>query len=198
MLEGAIRDTINGGGALPIRRCLVLHYTEGATAKSSISSMRSQGLAAHLVIDRDGTIYQCRPFNRTAAHAGVSRWVDPNTGRLYRGLNSHAIGIELANAGKNRKVIEWAIKNAGAKTIKLRHRNGGPETLWEVYPEAQLESVFEASKAIVEAYNLDDLTSHDHISPERKTDVGPAFPLMEIRQFCGFGKTLPVVYWTKE
>lgn len=193
-LEGAVRDIIAGGAPMPVRRCLVEHFTSGATAKSSIESMRSQGLSAHLVIDRDGTIYQCRPFNLQCSHAGKSRWKDPNTGTLYNGLNSCAIGIEIANAGNDPAVIKWAVDHAGSHTIEARHRNGGPLEKWEAYSDAQIKSVREASKALVERYHLDDLSGHDCIAPERKNDPGPAFPMQEIREYCGF-HGLPAVHY---
>jgi N-acetyl-anhydromuramyl-L-alanine amidase AmpD len=98
-LDQADRDEIKGGSAMNTRRCLVIHFTAGATGASSIESMRDSGVSAHLVIERDGKIWQCRPFNLTAGHAGESTWVDPVTGKTYEGLNSCSIGIEVANAG---------------------------------------------------------------------------------------------------
>ena len=71
-----------GGASMPIRRALVIHFTSGASAASSIEFWQTpaaKGACAHLIIDRDGTIYQCRPFDRTAGHAGVSQWADPST-----------------------------------------------------------------------------------------------------------------------
>jgi N-acetylmuramoyl-L-alanine amidase len=194
LLEGAKWEPIVGGSDMVLRRALVIHYTEGASAKSSIEHNRDVGLAAHLYIDRDGTIYQARPFSRKGAHAGISVWYDPNTELRYEGLNSCSIGIELANAGKNAGVIEWAKKHAGASVVKLKHRNGGAALEWEDYPTEQLTACFTAAKAIVLRYNLDDVTGHDCISPDRKEDPGPAFPMKELREFCGFDG-LPDVHW---
>jgi len=193
LLTSAKQDPITGGVEMPIRRCLVVHFTAGATAKSSIESMRERGLSAHLVIDRDGTIYQCRPFNIRCAHAGVSRWVDPKTGIRYDGLNGCSIGIELANAGNDTGALSWARKQPGFASIRAKHRNGGPEQEWESFYPPQLTALFEASKLLVKRYNLDDLTSHDCIAPERKEDVGPAAPLQRLREHCGFAG-LPIAY----
>lgn len=193
-LDGANKSPIPGGADMSVRRCLVIHFTSGATAQSSVESMASRGLAAHLVIDRDGTIYQCRAFNRECGHAGVSRWKDPKTDKLYVGLNHCAIGIELANAGNDGGVIDWSKKKAGATVSAAKHRNGGKMQNWEEYPQAQLDACFSAAKAIVEKYNLDDVTGHDCIAPERKEDPGPLFPMQKLREFCGF-QGLPVVHW---
>ena len=175
------------------RRCLVIHFTNGASAESSIDHMRRKGLSVHLAIDRDGTIFQCRPFNRTAMHAGVSRWVDPNTGKKWIGANSYSIGIELANMGED---IDDLPKMTKLPIITSRHRNWprDPVLRWEDFPKAQLASCLECAKTLVERYNLDDVTGHDCISPERKMDPGPAFPMKTFREALGFSG-LPKVHW---
>ncbi len=195
---------IDGGRAMPVRRCLVIHFTAGASALSSIkfwrgAEQRKIDLGAHLTIDRDGTIYQSRRFDRTISHAGASRWVDPNTDKRYTSCNSFAIGIELANAGANAKVIEWARKNdpAFGGVLLATHRNRGPkgrDVAWEKYPEAQIEALSAVARVLVERYNLDDITGHDCIAPERKDDPGPAFPMQRVREACGF-TGLPDVHW---
>lgn len=178
---------------MPIRRCLVWHFTGGATAASSVTAMKERGVSAHVVVDRDGSIRQCRPFNVQCAHAGKSRWVDPNTGKKYGSANEYGIGIEIANAGDDPGALSWAKKHGGA-TKRAKHPNGGPETEWEVYPDAQLKAVRELSIALVAKYHLDDCTTHEAIAPERKNDTGPLFPVEEMREACGFGRTRPIVH----
>jgi N-acetylmuramoyl-L-alanine amidase len=192
-IEGVQHDRITGGSSMPVRRCVVIHYTAGATARSSVNFWKTKaakGASAHVVIDRDGTIIQCRPFNRTAGHAGVSRWRDPKTGFLYEGLNTCSIGIELANAGDNSKL---ARKWSKLPLVEAAHRNGGPVKNWEDYPRAQLVAVTKLVQALVKRYRLDDITGHDCIAPERKADPGPAFPMERLRQSCGMSG-LPIVY----
>lgn len=192
-LEGVARDEIAGGAAMAIRRCLVMHFTAGATGRSSIESMRRNGLSAHLVIERDGTVIQCRAFNVECAHAGRSRWQDPKTGRIYQGANGFSIGIEIANAGNDAGALGWARKQAGFSSMRASHRNGGPVAEWECYPAAQMAAVTECAKALVAHYHLDDITGHDCIAPERKDDPGPAFGMVAVREACGFAG-LPAVH----
>lgn len=177
-LEGAKREPIPGGSPMPIRRFLVVHYTSGASALSSINFWRTpkaKGASAHIVIDRDGTIYQCRPFNRTCGHAGKSQW------KGYNGLNSCSIGIELANGGDDPKLIaKWS----KLPPLTTKHKNGGPVKQWERYPEAQMKACEEVARAIVKRFNMDVLTDvlgHEDCSPGRKTDPGPAFPWVAFR-----------------
>lgn len=183
-----LRDLLPGGAAMPIRRLLVIHFTAGMSARSSIEFWKSaaaKGASAHVVIDRDGTIFQCRAFNRTAGHTGVSKWKDPS-GTARSGCNAFSIGIELANAGDSVKGTIAAPKLFGkypcAAAIQARHKNGGPASLWEVYPGAQLGACMEVSRALFARYQLDDVVGHEDIAPSRKNDPGPAFPMDFFRE----------------
>jgi N-acetyl-anhydromuramyl-L-alanine amidase AmpD len=188
LIDSAAKKLIPGGAVMAIRRFLVIHFTAGATGQSSIDYWKklNNGVCAHIVIERDGSITQCRPFNRTAGHAGSSKWTDPKTGLTYFGLNACSIGIELANAGDDSGALSWARRLPGFSSIKARHKNGGPVSEWEDYPDAQLASCEAVSKLLVARYNLDDLVGHDDIAPSRKTDPGPALDLQKLRDACGF------------
>lgn len=192
-LDGVDQDLLPATRPMNVRRALVIHFTGGATGASSIESMRDNRLSAHVVVERDGTVTQCVAFNRVASHAGISRWRDPNTNVLYQGLNSCSIGIEIANAGNDPAALKWARRQPGFASITARHRKGGAAQEWESYPEAQRAAVFEIAKVLVETYRLDDITGHDCIAPERKDDPGPAFPMADLRQACGFDG-LPAVH----
>jgi N-acetylmuramoyl-L-alanine amidase len=173
-----LREEIPGGAVMSIRRFLVIHFTAGATGMSSINYWRNlrNGVCAHFVIERDGTIIQCRPCNRTCGHAGASSWKDPKTGITYYGLNACSIGIELANGGnaypEQFSSLDPFVDSRGRK--------------WESYPARQIASCERLSKVLVDRYNLDDLVGHQHIAPNRKNDPGPAFPMSALRVACGF------------
>lgn len=188
LLDTAKLAILPGGNEMKIRRLLVIHFTSGKSAQSSIEFWRSReakGACAHIIIDRDGTIFQCRAFDRTAGHAGVSAWFDPAAKVTRTGCNAFSIGIELANAGDS---AEGPIEKPHfgsfplAAAIRAKHKNGGRETLWEVYPEPQLAACFELSKALFHRYLLDDVRGHDDIAPDRKNDPGPAFPMDRLRK----------------
>ena len=196
LLEGAELLFIPGGSFMPTRRLLVVHFTNGTSARNTIDYWRRQGdgVCAHLTIDRDGTVFQSRAFNRTAGHAGESRWRDPKTRALYTHVNNCSIGIELCNAGADPVALAWAARQPGfAGTFKARHRNGGAEHEWEMFSERQLVALIAASRALVKRYHLDDITGHDCIAPERRDDPGPAFPMQRLREACGF-EGLPTVF----
>lgn len=186
-LDNSVRKLLPGGAPMDTRRFLVIHHTCGASGQSSIDFWKTpaaHGACAHIVIERDGTILQCRPFNKTCGHAGESKWKDPKTGQTFIGLNSCSIGIELANAGD--ADVSWAKKQPGYFSVSAKHKNGGPLTTWEGYPEAQIAACVELSKVLVARYHLDDVVGHEDIAPKRKVDPGPAWPMGRLRLACGF------------
>ncbi len=199
-LEGVKRETLVGGSHMGTRRFLVIHHTAGWGGHTSIDGWRrsGNGICAHIVIDRDGTVTQCRPFDRTCGHAGPpgkSAWRDPNRGTLYNGLNSCSIGIELANAADLARetypsTCGPAFSGKPIPRLSARHRDGGPVLQWEIYPDAQVVACAAVSKALVERYHLDDVIGHEDCSRFRKVDPGPAFNMTALRHHCGFTKPL--------
>lgn len=176
------RSTPNVGGALK-PQYLVMHYTAGSSAKSSIESLctkKPQGNAsAHIVLARDGTITQLAPFNVVTWHAGVSQW------NGIEGLNAHSIGIELDNAGPMNQVgkqfVAWFGKAYPASEVMMAaHKHGGPVRPWHAYTAVQIERCLALAEALVEHYGLKDILGHDDIARGRKQDPGPAFPLASI------------------
>ena len=156
---------------------LVMHYTAGGGGKGSADFLfapHSPASSAHFVVDRNGDVYQISDTGYVTWHAGKSLW------RGISGLNSHAIGIEIANYGYWRPGItpKTAALAETAGWLKAKHKNGGPEYLWEPYPEAQILAVIELSKWILENHKtIKEIVGHDDIAPGRKIDPGPLFPM---------------------
>lgn len=183
-IDTAVRVPLPGGNKMGVRRFVIQHFTSGASAMSSINFWKSpeaRGAEAHFIIDRDGTLYQCRPCNVTADHAGVSRWTFE--GRTFKMLNSCSIGIEYANAGDATNLIRRWSK---LPPLRARHKNGGPVMEWERYTPEQIATGKELTRVLCKRYNIDAILGHDDIAPERKNDPGPAFPMQEFRDYCGF------------
>ena len=197
-LEGVKKSLLPGGADLRMPQLLVIHFTAGMSAESSIDWWKNpaaKGASAHVIIDRDGTVIQCRPFDKTCGHAGISKWRNPRTGETRTGCNAFSIGIELANAGDSvsgKPPKAFGKYELQAGSLKAKHKNGGPLTAWEIYPQAQLDTCFNVAQTIVSQYRIIDLAGHEDIAPARKNDPGPAFPMLALRQHCGFSG-LPVV-----
>jgi len=179
----SFRQTPNHGGLLK-PRFLVLHYTAGRSAASSVESLCTQkpsgNASAHIVLGRDGSIVQLAPFNQVTWHAGVSQW----NGLV--GLNNHSIGIEMDNAGLFKKVGSqyqaWFGKvYPDSEVLLAEHKHGGGVQPWHTYTEVQIERALELAELLVAHYGLEDVLGHEDIARGRKTDPGPAFPLQSVR-----------------
>ncbi len=179
----SFRQTPNAGGALRARYVL-LHYTAGRNLESSVESLctkKPQGNAsAHLVLGRDGRIVQLAPFNVVTWHAGVSQW------NGLDGLNHHAIGIEMDNAGllqrDGDRYVSWFGKTYPEDEVRLaEHRHGGGVKPWHHYTEVQIARALELCELLVAHYGLDDVLGHEDVARGRKIDPGPAFPLGSVR-----------------
>jgi N-acetylmuramoyl-L-alanine amidase len=171
----------NTGGKID-HRYLVMHYTAGRNAESSVNWLTNpeSEASAHLVIGRDGTITQLVPFDTVAWHAGTSSWEGLN------GLSKFSIGIELDNAGKlirhSNKWRAWfGVDYDEEDIIVATHKNVSEPAGWQLYTPVQLEQALEVSLLLMAHYNLSDVIGHDDISPGRKSDPGPAFPMESFR-----------------
>lgn len=176
-----VKATAFGGPMAP--RLVCLHDTAGALRPfSSVEWFASKqcGTSAHFVVERDGTITQMVPTNKRAFHAGQSSW------KGVVGLNSCSVGIEIVNPGKLDKAGRadfGATVATPDEIVKLDSPQHGKGGFWLPYTPEQIEAVVAISRAIVEEYpDCNELVTHYEIAPKRKIDVGPQFPLAEVRQ----------------
>jgi N-acetylmuramoyl-L-alanine amidase len=176
---------------------LVIHYTAGDTAKGAIDWFMNTGnnpdkIAAHIVIDLDGTITQLVPFNRRANHAGSSIWDG------VENFNFHSVGIEIVNPGFCEKLTDGTFKRKvtatkhqsypvgrAADILETTHKHkfwtAHDNKHWFKFPKAQLDALYVLSKVLVNHYQMINVLGHDDISPLRKPDPGPCFPWREFR-----------------
>lgn len=176
-------EATNNKGETIEPKYLVMHYTATPSAESAINWFKNprSKASAHLVISRSGKVTQLVPFNQKAWHAGVSEWNN------LVGMNNYAIGIELENAGKlaPHTANHWRAWFGGVyhddevmeATHKLEENSAG----WHIFTKEQIEAAVEAALTIVDHYKLVDVLGHDDVSPYRKVDPGPAFPMMSFR-----------------
>jgi N-acetylmuramoyl-L-alanine amidase len=160
----------------------VIHFTAGRSPQESVSWLTNAAAraSAHLVIGRDGSVTQLLPFDRVAWHAGASEWEG------LSGLNRHSIGIELDNAGRlTRQGMAWrawfGTPYVDEEVMEAVHKHELSPSAWHMFTPEQLQAAFEVSLCIVQKYDLRDVVGHDDISPGRKCDPGPAFPLASFR-----------------
>jgi len=167
---------------------IVLHYTAGRSALSSAKYLVKPNVkaSAHLVVGKEGEIYQLVPFDTISWHAGKSSY----KGRS--GFNKYSIGIELDNAGPLTKsgtqYMTWFGESRQAEeVIEAKQRNEASPRFWERYTKAQIEAVEQVCEVLAEKYPaIDSILGHEEIAPGRKLDPGPAFPLDKLRNVLMF------------
>lgn len=171
---------------------IILHETAGPLTKGNcVTYFQSKECAArkvncHLVIDRDGTVTQMVDFRRRANHAGQSSW----KGRQF--CNGFTIGIELVGPGTLDKSTgrAWFQKSGGFDKADLKPtpkdaiKTHG-DWLWLPYTPEQIKATKEVCRAIFEEYpDCNEILTHYLVSPGRKVDVNPLFPLDEVRRYA--------------
>lgn len=153
---------------------IVWHYTVGNAA--SVISAFTQGdlrSSAHNMIQRNGEVVQFVPYNTKAWHAGPSSWEEKP------GCNDYTIGIEMENIGPltygngEYRDVYGRVYTGGVIEEKV-----GKYRFWAAYTPEQLESAELVALALLKHIpTIRGMLEHSDISPGRKIDPGPAFPI---------------------
>lgn len=182
------KPTPNVSGAL-VPEIVILHDTaSGLTIDGPVDWLcnKNAKASAHFVVGRDGTVVQLAPTNVKTWHAGKSKY----KGRAN--VNNFSIGIENVNPGWltskdggvtgtfSRGAPTWDAKKYGIHQVTDDAHPG--KYYWMSYTVEQVECNIAILRAIKEAYpKLYDIQTHWFISPGRKVDVNPLFPLQRVR-----------------
>jgi N-acetylmuramoyl-L-alanine amidase len=165
---------------------ILLHYTAGGPAVDRLAGKGDSNVSVHFTVDRDGDAYQCGDLDQRLWHAGVSHIAG------MTGLNDYYIGIEQANYGYWRtwKPNEWP-KDFPRNTtlaekegwVHAAHSYDPSRVLyWEPYPEPLLASTEAICRWLLKNIpTIKAIHGHDQVSPGRKSDPGPAFPMNRFR-----------------
>lgn len=180
------RATPNRGGAL-VPRGVVLHDTAGRMEPgSSVNwlTSRQAKASAHLVVERDGTAVQLAPFNVQTWHAGRSEY------RGERNCNRFTVGIEIVNPGKL-DLQKKAWFGVGFPDAVRRSTPQHGDGFWVDYTPEQIATVLDTCLALRQKYGIEFVTAHWFISPGRKVDTNPLFPLQHIAARVAGRETVP-------
>ncbi|MEH6360408.1 MAG: N-acetylmuramoyl-L-alanine amidase, partial [Amylibacter sp.] len=122
---------------------VVVHYTAMETADAACARLCDEAaeVSAHYLISEQGDIVQLVDEDMRAWHAGAGAWGDVTD------VNSHSIGIELANTGDT--------PFAAAQMDALEGLLGGIQNRWKI-PAARI-------------------IGHSDMAPGRKFDPGVRF-----------------------
>lgn len=128
-------------GGLP--EIIVLHYTAMETADKALTRLCSEQheVSAHYLLGETGSVWQMVKDADRAWHAGIGAW-----GRITD-VNSHSIGIELANPG-DRPFPQMQMAALEMLLARLMKK-------WGIAPEKVI--------------------AHSDLAPSRKIDPGSKF-----------------------
>ena len=148
-MEIRLRSSPNHGPRRGAARpdMVVLHYTAMETAEAALARLCDPAaeVSAHYLVGVAGEIWQLVAESERAWHAGAGAWGGISD------VNSHSIGIELANAGP---------------------LNGLPP-----FAEAQMATLEALLDSILARWTIrpQRVIGHSDMAPGRKADPGPKF-----------------------
>lgn len=180
--------TPNQGGRIR-PTLIVVHDTAGRLNKGSSVNWLTQRKArasAHFVIERDGTVTQLAQCDRSTWHAGRSRWNNRSQ------CNGFSIGIEIVNPGKltaggtawfGKSYKDGDVIDGRAVELQAAKTSAHGSGTWMHYTPEQIETVTKICKALAKEYQtIKEIVAHWEISPGRKIDTSPLFPLDSLRR----------------
>ncbi|SEQ59420.1 N-acetylmuramoyl-L-alanine amidase [Loktanella sp. DSM 29012] len=165
---------------------IVLHDTASRLDEGSAADYLADNAAkvsVHFVVERDGSLIQQVATNRRANHAGRSEY------HGQTGCNGFSIGIEIVNPGRMTAAGHgfartWFKETFNVETFHIHevttdeHGHGW----WMDYTPEQIATVTALCTALFAGIpTLMDIRTHWYVSPGRKTDTNPLFPLEAIR-----------------
>lgn len=179
-------------GGVIVPEIVILHDTAGRLETGNSAAYLAKntaGVSVHFVVERDGSITQLVETNRRANHAGKSSF----NGRTD--CNGFSIGIEIVNPGRMTRIASVLAPLAGrawwgeafadddsefdlADITTPQHGSG----VWMSYPQAQIDGLCRLLECLFrDIPSLSDITTHWYVSPGRKVDTNPLFPLDHVK-----------------
>lgn len=160
----------------------VIHYAVTEHAGTTASMLNGSPYSCHVTIDSTGKVIQQVPFDRVAYHAGKSQHRGRND------ANSFSLGIEVSNPGPLLEQADGTFRTTYGKlwkggVVEIRHRD--PRcvwTHWAEYSSMEIDLCAEICELWRQEGLISDIAGHDEISPGRKFDPGPAFPIDWLRE----------------
>jgi N-acetyl-anhydromuramyl-L-alanine amidase AmpD len=172
---------------LPVSRdsvdCVVIHYTAGSL-DSTLNWFFNPAskVSSHLVIGRDGDVYELFKPDCIAWHAGVSSW------RGRSSVNKFSYGIELVATAEDGFTFtdeQYEAIRVALWGGKVLSGNGKSYDRLGVATEYGLSDI---SAGTSDA----EILGHEHVAPGRKVDPGPNFEWSRISK-AGYSLNIPPV-----
>lgn len=135
---------IHGEKGAAYQKYIMLHDTEGEASGEAVVDYwdgNGSGVAAHFIVNKDGSIVQCVDMNNIAHHAGFG---DTGHNAVF-GVTDESRDDKVGTTSIGSSFADYGM-NSYSIGIEMVHVGGSGE-----YPEAQLEAV-DALIAYIDAY----------------------------------------------
>lgn len=118
---------------------VVLHHDGCFSSSACYRTLVLRCLSTHVMIDRDGQVYQCADLADRTYHAGS--------------MNNVAVGIDLNNRAHNLLSEPHAEMDGGVPS-PVRTINGGSFRSWN-YTDAQYDALVEVLRVVIDALGIE-------------------------------------------
>lgn len=163
---------------------VTVHYTADGSARKSIAALKGAGLGYHIIIDRDGTVYQTCYLTQSVYHAGKAMWNG-------RSPNRHHLAVAVVSWGavtlKDGNYRAWTGMPLPREEVQRREGNlGSGDYHWHVCTRPQENALLAFLRwAVSKGIKPEDVCGHDEcaIPKGRKADPGGVLSLsmLELR-----------------
>jgi N-acetyl-anhydromuramyl-L-alanine amidase AmpD len=146
-----------------VQQC-VIHHTAGGSAESTYNYWNSSKdrVATHFIIDRDGTIYQCMPMEKSWGYhlyiASPGNKIDRAYKKLSSKYDAQSVGVELANYGYvnfvNGKFVNYVGKLIHHDRVTKLDTPYKGYSYWEDYTKEQVDSLKLLLLHLIEEYPI--------------------------------------------
>jgi N-acetylmuramoyl-L-alanine amidase len=187
MVVGLAKKKLVHVGSTQAPKLLVIHYSVTNTVAQAVAALNARRLSYHILIAKDGTAFQTRPFTETALHPGLSNWKATSGVDLGSTVAKGSIGICLMNMGFDVSSVPSANRADG----KLIYNPHDPTMqTWEKFPAAQLATCAAIAKDIIATYPIEGVVGHHDIAIMGKFDPGPLFDVAALDRLVSVPKPL--------
>lgn len=157
---------------------VTVHYTADGTVTQTVDALKKAGLGYHVIIDRDGMVYQTTYLSQRVHHAGEASW-------LGKSPNRHHVAVAVSSWGvvglKDKKYTTWAGREIPATEVARRKGNLGPgDYNWHAATGAQERALLMFLRwCVMKGISPDAVCGHDECATPkgRKADPGGVLSL---------------------
>jgi N-acetylmuramoyl-L-alanine amidase len=185
LAAGATPISLPGTGSAQTPGLIVIHYPVTRSVAAAVNALQGSGNSYHVLIDKDGGLYQSRPFTRSAGHAGLSNWKVMNSLAMGHSVNRGSVGISLINMGYD------AIASDHPRPGQLIYNPSDPAMqMWEPYTDAQVTACTSLVRDLIATYPIREVVGHHDVSICGKFDPGPLFDIQTLDALITAPKSL--------